>query len=286
MLQLSGAKADAAAKTLVTVLRKLDLGLLFKTVAQRQRIDPLFGHALKVVVDDDESCASIPVDLVRALWPAIRDVLNDGDPERFARLLRCLGTSGQIDAAIQSTPFEADLAGLYADVLGASPEPKFITWCVEGVRQIEKDTWLAALRKNTPLLDLCLVLRTAGATYQMPHTYRDALVEFAKEQMDPSRPLEPDGVSELDVVVLLGDDQQVVDFQVQCADAMIHHTGQVSQSFYLRFGPQLMVPDRFKGDVAVSRFFQGLVTTRDATVLQWLAQLLKRDPGLVDSGSK
>jgi hypothetical protein len=284
-LQMPEDRRRDHAEALVDALMDfLDLDVLFATLAHRGLADPLLASALLVVLGDESTAAKVPTILVMKHWQALRDLVEAAEGGGFVTLLSSVGTREDFVDDLRRLGFTPASVELYQVLLDAKLGDAFVGWCREALAQLSMSDWTAALRGENALLDLCVML-SRMPTCQMPHRYRDALVELAKQVMQgQTRPPEHLSALRPDIVNLMAENEKA-DFRVRCAKDMLDHDGPIEPAFWDLFGEHMLAPERFRNDQSMAELFRRLVTARDVGGLAWLERLLMADPTLADSVS-
>lgn len=278
----------AKAQLLIDLLSKLSkTSLLFETISKRQRFDPLLACALRQIADTTAQCTEITTDFILSHWPEIDVVLNGtDDDDRMKKVLEQLIANTSMIEELLGAELSVGAASLYAKIISTTPIDEFVQACADFVPVVSKADWDSALRGENELLKLVLAVNETGSSPTMPHSYLDALVELVEKLMREEVSFSELLTAPIDAYELLNDENLKAEFRTRCANDMIGIGDNISDQFFDDFGEAMSVSEPFQNANAVSELFSHLVTRPHIRGLKWLRELLRRDPGLIDTAGK
>ena len=175
---LSNPKArDAFPSALVDLLTRLqELKLLFAVSDAAPQAKPLIVACLKLVAQHPELPQLFTPEVFADRWSLVASEFDGPD---FDKLVERLLKETALATYLRQQDFDSDQAILYAALVkaGATSDRSFRSWCVEGLRSIDKAEWVSQLGEEGQLAELLMNLVKRRVKVDLAVDYQDALAE-------------------------------------------------------------------------------------------------------------
>lgn len=204
--------------------------------------------------------------------------------ESFSSLTQSLVNQGMVLDEVRRGAFDPESSVLYVDLLnaGAHENSEFNTWISKNLKAVDVQTWTAAIKGETPLIDLVDVRYEEGGRFKLGLPYADGLEEYAKALIGGQvSPDDPSNLSRKLLNVIWGKSDRSA-LQRRFLDSALAADGDIAPPFFDVFGDEIADVDMIRSDTnVVRRMFEPIVRKRNQRGLAWLASLFTREPNLL-----
>ena len=256
------------------------LPVVFEMATGKRPVPPFLAEVLRTLLISED--VSKPLELVRANWSLIQDVLEKEkeDSQSFETFLKGLPGLDNLVAGVVDGTFDVRESGLYVALLKSNPGTNFVTWCANGLSSVNRDAWAKEIKSQGDLVELVIELKARGANVTLSVAYFDALIEYAKSVSTGLRRVLPDK-SWHELFTLLNADQQEL-FRRRAYEILEESDGKASVKFFDLFGDMLSNRDLLATERRfIDQVCRPILDARNAKGLSWIADVAKSDPALL-----
>lgn len=248
---------------------------------------PLTGAIVKKLTSDRTIGTLISVEQVAKKWDLFDDYLTDNEFNQF------------VDQAIESTSLVSHLldrgfdridAKLYEAVLTAveseEDAERFRTFLVEGIQDVDADTWLEELEQEGNLVELSFLLLKQGRQDDFGSSFKTALEKHrdrvASQETMPTR-YEADWE---EFLTFLGDTDRLV-FIRDTVDRLLDDGANIDGLLKL-YGDAVRSEDSYLREVSdrvVRRLFRNIINEGSRDTIVWLHEVLEENADILSSAT-
>lgn len=261
--------------------RAQEIGLLFTVLDAGSQAKPFIVACLKLVAQRSELPQLLTPEVFADRWSFVASAFDGPD---FDKLVERLLKETALATYLRQQDFDSDQAILYAALVkaGATSDRSFRSWCVEGLRSIDKAEWVSQLGEEGQLAELLMNLVKRRVKVDLAVDYQDALAEHGNlvisgdstpSALKPSwslllKPLSPSARGVL---------------RRKLYDGASRADGEIDESFFDLYGEEIADQDLLQqNSQAAYRLFTPLLNRRNVRGLRWLAALLEANPAVLD----
>ena len=217
---------------------------------------------------------------VGTYWHIVKNALEHYGSQSFPTFLKELPKLHELVERLISESFDVDECGLYLNLVRCDVGEEFLTWCVDGVKRVEKDSWDDEIDKRGYLVDLAIELNNSTSVLSLGVGFSDDLIEWTElvaKRNDES-------LSEeywCQLLDLLTSDQRKM-FARRVYKILVETNGEASARFFNVFGPLIATRDVLGNEIRfVDDVFTPIVNADNATGIRWIAGIVESDPLLL-----
>ena len=246
----------------------------------------LLNWAFRDLIESDP--AAKDPRFVKEHWDKIRSNLpeaeDDDVTDAFQEFVRDFSSLTDLSALIVAGQFEPEDAALYLAILRAGGNGGLSAWSAAGLRSVATETWVESLSKNSDLVALLLELNRRRETIDLGTEYLDGLTSHAQAAVHAD---DDSGIRDSlpELMELLGERNKDL-LTRRAYEALEGAGGGATRLFFELYGRSvaardfLLMQPRF-----VDRVCRPLLVQRNAHGLDWLANLFRSEPDLLDRHS-
>jgi hypothetical protein len=259
-----------------------ELALLFRVVDSNHQAQAWIGDCVSEMAATAECSASLPVDVFIEQRGFIRETL---DAAVYDKLIKVLIDRKGLLSQVQGDQFDSMRADLYLDIcrVDGTSDRQYKNWCVEGLRRVDKQIWLHVFEYGTDLIKLVIQLYDSVGAFTLHSHYLDGLVLHAKTVINGG--VVPQEFSETWrklFRVLQGDRRQML--RAALLDAAEEPGGDIASLFFDLYGDEISSGSIIRQSKSVVRkLFVPLIVQRNTRGIQWLADLLSKNPDILEN---
>jgi hypothetical protein len=253
---------------------------LFTVLEKTPGASNLVGETLAAVNSSDLGREFLTPQLILQRWSFIERHL---DPDALAKRF---AVDGRLTAQSVQDGFQRERTRLYEAIVESCPEDtKFINWCAEELRKIERDTWVVEIQSDDGgLISLALECTKKGVHLDLRQPFLDALYAHASKSVKNEVGKPPKADEWPTLLEILHPSER--DFlRSQLYELLKGSAGQAGESFFQIYGNAIS-PGHLRQDSSlVIKVLKPMLDNRNAQGLRWVCEKFTQDPQLLD-GSK
>ena len=277
MLQTPDMVTGAAEHFAALVRETQQLPVVFEMATAWETVPPFLANVLRTLLRSEDVCK--PVELVRANWDVIREVLREEDSQDFETFLKELpGRDSLVDGVVDGA-FDVGESGLYVALLKGVGDRRLVNWCAAHLSSVDQDTWSRAMASQGDLLDLVIESKARRADVTLGVAFLDALIEYARTVAAGLSSVLPD-VYWRELVSLLSADQQEL-LSRRAYDILVASDGEASTEFIKILGGLLSSTNLLSNDRRfIDQVCRPILVKGNASGIEWVADIADSDPRL------
>ena len=258
----------------------LQLSVVFEMATGKRRVPPFLARVLGALLISED--ISKPIELVRANWSLIRNVLEreKEDSQGFQTFLMGLPGLDRLVSDVVDGTFDVREIGLYVALLKNNANANLLTWCANGIAPVGRDIWAKEIKSQGDLVDLVIELKTRKAKMTLGVAYFDGLIEYAKSVSAGQRRVLPDQ-SWQDLLTLLNADRKEL-LRRRVYELLEESDGKASAKFFDFFGD--MISNRnflAKEPRFIDQVCRPILDAGNAEGLAWVADIAGSHPAIL-----
>ncbi len=202
------------------------------------------------------------------------------DEQTYLNTVQSLIQETELLGHLQSEDFSPEQSELYLDILRSDGrrDSAFKSWCIQGLKSINQETWQAALARNGKLIELLTEFHPAKDKLRLSLSYLDALEWHGKEVIKGSASIDTSAMKWEQLPTFLEPDYRKT-LRQRLLDAAKEAEGEIPGSFFDLYGREIQDSDILRSDTGVVlNLFAPIIRKRNAHGLQWLVRLLSKSP--------
>ena len=253
------------------------LPVVFEMAIAWETVPPFLANVLRTLLRSEDVCK--PVELVRANWDVIREVLREEDSQDFETCLKELpGRDSLVDGVVDGA-FDVGESGLYVALLKGVGDRRLVNWCAAHLSSVDQDTWSRAMASQGDLVDLVIESKARGADVTLGVAFLDALIEYARTVAAGLSSVLPD-VYWRELVSLLSADQQEL-LSRRAYDILVASDGEASTEFIKFLGDLLAKSNLLSNEARfIDQVCRPILAKGNLSGIEWVADISDSDPRL------
>ncbi len=255
-------------------------GLLFQVLDANPSVQPWIQECIREIVNRGFGPRFLPSETFIKRRQFIKSTL---DGETYLNMVQSLIQQTGLLDYLQSEDSSPEQSDLYLDILraGGRRDSAFKSWCKEGLRSADRQTWQSALHRGSALVDLLTEFDPAKDRLRLPLDYLDALEWHAKEVVKGNVSRAGIDRSWEKLPRFLETDHRKMLCQ-RLLDVAKEAKGDIPGAFFDLYGEEIVDLDILRSDGRlVSDFFTPIVQKGNARALQWLVDVLSESPSFL-----
>ena len=277
MLQNPDMVAGAAEHFAALVRETQQLPVVFEMAIAWETVPPFLTNVLRTLLGSEDVCK--PVELVRANWDVVREVLREEGAQGFETFLRELSRRDSLVDGVVDGAFDVSESGLYVALLKGIGDQGLVNWCATHLPSVDQGTWSKAMASQGDLMDLAIELKTREANLRLGVAYLDGLIEYARIVAAGPSSVPPD-VYWRGIASLLSADQQEL-LSRRAYEILVDSNGEASAEFIKFLGGLLSSSNLLSNDRRfIDQVCRPILVNSNASGIEWVAGIADSDPGL------
>ncbi|HWP92515.1 MAG TPA: P-loop NTPase fold protein [Thermodesulfobacteriota bacterium] len=252
-------------------------------VSTAPNTEPLVKAILEMIAQRDDTHKHISPSILINHYHYFKKTLSE---DILKNLIKKLILKANLLSILTEHTFSEDLAGLYilAYEMGIDQEhTDYTNFLLDGIRTVQKDTWLQELKHEGQLLEIALRLAENGESTELTTNFLDALLDHARKIMDgQAQPVKFREKWSLVLSVLVDPSKQT--FLRNLRDELINEPNKEIEPILALYGNELMESGLLdeEADKIVRHLFTQILTKRNLKELKWVQRAVNQRPRILE----